>query len=177
MNSISNRLLSISSVNKLLEFIENSLVIGAYIGLASIMVVTTTNSVGRYLIGQPIAGIFQATELYFMPALIFLSMAYLQRKEGNVDVDVVSRHFSDNVNYIINITHRVLMIGIFIWIVITAYDQTLNAFVENNWTVGVVSFPVFVSWLILLVGSVLLCARLTLQIISDGSKLVEAIND
>lgn len=169
------KIAAIDSVKDVARMIENALVNLGLAGMFLMMVLVTANAVGRYLFDQPISGVYEATELFLMVMTIFLVTASLQREEGNINVDILSRRFPPIANTVRQFLTRVATLVIFTTITFLAFDRSIEAYVNDWWTTGVIPFPVYASWAIMVVGLGLFCVRLLLQINDNLFEMVRYV--
>jgi len=146
------------------------------ISLALIMIMTTGNAVARYLINDPISGTYELIELYLMPMVIFLYAARLERDDGNINVDILYTRLPDAAQGFIDLVGRVLALVIFGAISYIAGVKFWEGFIEGRTSVGVVEFPIYISWLIMAVGLLALAVRLVIKIRSYTAELYTALS-
>lgn len=165
-------------INKSLHFtrsvfdkVEEAFLYGAMVALFVMMILTTGNAAGRYLYNDPIAGTYELTELYLMPMAIFLTAAHLQKEGGNINVDILYDRLPDTARTVIDLVGRILALVIFGMIAYKAGDEFWIGFVKGRMSVGVIEFPLYLSWLVMAAGLLVLAIRLLLQINSDIAEL------
>lgn len=156
-----------SGFDRVEQFIANL----GLVGLAIMMVVITANAVSRYLFDNPITGTYELTELYLMPMAIFLTAAYLQRNGGNINVDILYDRLPDDAQLFVDLIGRVSALVIFSAIAYSAGTEFWSGYVQGLRSVGVISFPIYLSWFVMAVGLFALAVRLVFQI---GSNLLGA---
>lgn len=155
-----------------LERIENFFVIVGLVGLFLMMLLTTLNAGGRYLFNSPVPGVYETTELYLMPMAIFLVAASLQRDDGNINVDIAYQNFSDRTQTIIDLLSRIATMAIFGIIAWEAAKHAWDGYQRGWVTVGIVDFPIYLSWAIMAIGLTTFCIRLLFQIRDDTKELI-----
>lgn len=153
--------------------VEDGFLYSAMVALFVMMILTTGNAVGRYLYNEPIAGTYEFTELYLMPMAIFLTAAHLQREGGNINVDIIYDRLPETAQTVIDLVGRVLAVVIFVLIAYKAGDEFWIGFINGRVTIGVVAFPLYLSWFVMAVGLLALAVRLLVQIGSDVWELRE----
>lgn len=167
-SSLANRLRGIERiVTSLFDRVEQAIANLGLVGLAIMMVVITGNAVARYLFDSPITGTYEIVELYLMPMAIFLTAAYLQRNGGNINVDIVYDRLPDDVQLFIDLIGRVAALVIFTVIAFSAGTEFWSGYVQGLRSVGVISFPIYLSWLVMALGLFALAIRLVFQIVSN----------
>lgn len=157
---------------QVLEWIEDGFVLVGLVGLFVMMVLVAMNAVLRYLFASPLPGAVEITELYLMPLSIFLVAASLQRRGGNVNVDLLKRRFSDRSQTLIDVFARLVTFVIFIQITYSAGGRAWEAYVRGFKTIGVVELPVYLSWLVMTAGLLTFCIRLALQVKDDLAEMI-----
>lgn len=144
----------------------------ALVALFLMMVTITANAVSRYLFDNPFSGVYRSTELFFMPVAVFLTASYLQKNEGNVDVNIVSTRFGDRSNLVIRIVSLLATLVIYGWVSQLAAVRSWEGYLAGEVTTGVINFPTYLSWAVMSIGFALFCLRLAIQIGSDLRTLV-----
>lgn len=156
-----------AKIEYVLGKIEDGFVLVGLIGLFVMMILVAMNAVMRYLFSSPVPGTVEITELYLMPMAIVFVAASLQRREGNVNVDLLKRKFPDRAQTLVDILARSVTLLIFLQITISAGGRAWEAYERGFRTIGVIEFPVYFSWLIVTIGFFTFCIRLVLQLRSD----------
>lgn len=143
---------------------EGYVAIMGLLALALIMLLTTGNAVARYVIDDPINGTYEIIELYLMPMVIFLYAARLQKAGGNINVDILYGKFPEATQMFIDLLGRVLALVIFAAISYIAGVKFWEGLIAGRMSVGVIAFPIYLSWLIMAIGLLTLVVRLLYQI-------------
>jgi TRAP-type C4-dicarboxylate transport system permease small subunit len=151
-------------VKRVAALLEKFSVSLALIGLILMMIIVTGNATGRYLFDTAIPGSLLFTERFLMIMVIFLTMARLQAKGENINVDLLYRNFPDEIRSPVDLVGQVFGLLIFAMIVYETSIRAWEGFIGGHWTVGAISFPIYLSWAIVAIGSALLSLRLLIQI-------------
>lgn len=117
----------------------------------------------RYLFNHPLPGHLELSEMLVAPAA-FLALSYVQARHGHVGVDIVRDHLSARARGVLDAVTVILALVTFAiiawvsgantWLAFTVGDVTPTAHVTTWWSKAAVP-----------VGSVLLCARLVVQLV------------
>jgi len=143
----------------------------ALVALFLMMVTITTNAVSRYLFSNPFSGVYKSTELFFMPIVVFLTASHLQKNEGNVDVNILSKRFGSKTKILVRIVSFTATLAIYAWVAYLAAVQAWEGYLGGQVTTGVIQFPTYLSWAVMSVGFALFCLRLGIQVIASTYNL------
>lgn len=155
-------------IREIIRLIEAAFTRLGLIGLFLMMVLVTANAIGRYGFNRPIRGVYETTEMYLMLMVIFLVAASLQRKEGNIRVDILSRRLPETAETVIALLGRLMAFGTFCAIAVGAAQRTYEAYV-HSWSTVIAGVPFveYLSWGIMAVGLALFLVRVLVQIKDD----------
>lgn len=129
------------------------------------MVILTVNSVLRYFFARPLTGVIKFTELYLMVGAIFLYFPVLQREDGNVSVNMFMRRFGDRTNEIRDLCYLLVVLVIFLTLARAFFGEAFDLTTRRA-TVQGLGYPVYVSWWLAFVGTLLLSTRVIIQILN-----------
>lgn len=151
---------SLNRLQRLVDSIEHAFLLLAMVSLFSMMVLITVNSVLRYLLQSPITGMYESVELYFMMAVFYFSIPYVESQGANVSADIISRRFSPETKRRIELFYLPVTFLVLSWVTFLVYERTLSFWQRRTTTTGVVEFPIYLSWAIVLIGLILLLIRI-----------------
>ena len=148
---------------KLLKWCENVLTYAAMAATAIMVLLTSTDAIGRYLFNRPITGAYEVTEKYLMLASVFLGCAYAYRRGAFIRVTIVTNHLRRSV--LIAVNHLVQLFSIIYIIVLTFATilQTLRTY-ASKMTFNSISQPVWPSCAIIPVGLFLMLVLMVLDL-------------
>lgn len=150
-----------------LAWLEKILYLGAALALAAMMLSITADTLGRFLFGRPVAGVYQVNEMYLLPAIVYLSIARAQRRDEHIAVDVFVAAMRPGPQRLLKGLGRVLAIGIFGVIAYRTGEMAQRQFAMGNVTSGAILLPAWIGWFVVAVGSAAMTLRLTLQVLFD----------
>jgi TRAP-type C4-dicarboxylate transport system permease small subunit len=136
------------------------------LGLVAMMMMIVSDVAGRYLLSRPIPGVYEITEFYFMIAVVFLGLSSTQRDGVNVRVELVLERLPAPVQRGLEILFLGATLLVFFAISYLATRTSVENFVHNRWTTGVVQLPLGPSWGLVAIGCVIFCLRVLLQFLS-----------
>ncbi len=137
--------------------------IGGGILIVAMMLLVTTDVLGRFFFSKPVQGTTELTE-FMMVALLYLSLAHTQALKGHINVDIFLSYFKKRTKLVFDLF--TYLVGFFLFVLIT-WQGTLAAI--KAWTFwettfGVIPFPLFPAKVLVPLGSFLVCLRYLIDI-------------
>jgi TRAP-type C4-dicarboxylate transport system permease small subunit len=130
----------------------------SYVGAAALffmMLLTTVDVAGRYILNKPITGVFELTE-YLVLILIFSFLAITQAQGGHVSVDLFLTRLPAKLRFAVNLINHLIclaLMAIIFWMgFLSALDS--KAVGEMSPNLAIPKYP-FVFFLAL--GCLILC--------------------
>ena len=130
---------------------------GSYV-LFFMMLLTTCDVVGRYILKLPIKGAYEITEA-MMVTLVFLFLAYTQANKGHVSVDLALERMPPKIQFVIKLITQfisIIMIGLIAWMSIIRWLELM----EMNEHTPILHLPASPFLLIIALGSIAFCIEL-----------------
>lgn len=145
----------------------------AYLSAAIVvfmMLLTTGDVVLRYGFNRPIQDSFELSQ-FMLVAIVFLGIPYLQSIRGHVSIEFATARLSPNTREILKIFGHV--IGLFAFAIVTWRSgyYAWQAWETNDYTMGIMQYPLWPAKSIVPLGSGMLCVRLILDIGHDTAAL------
>src|SRR5699024_5782383 len=135
------------------------------------MLLVVVDVSGRYLFNKPIAGNIELTEI-LMVLTIYSGIAYTQRNEGHVGMDLIFDKLKGKFYYLNRILLTIISLLINIVVMIFSYEQAIETF-RNKSTSMYLHLPMWILPVIVSVGTLTLCLRLLLECIQSYSALLK----
>jgi TRAP-type transport system small permease protein len=143
--------------------------LGVMAGLIAfaIMWLIDANALMRKLFNEPISGSLEITEAGLV-LIIFLSMAYTQRKRGHIRVTLLTRHLPLNVRHALYIF--ILLVGAMLtaWYAYSAFTYAVRSHKIGEMEWGVITFVVWPIKSAIALG----CGLFSLQFLLDAIRHV-----
>jgi len=160
-----------SIVLKKFEALEKLMIYLSAVIVAVMMLLTATDVFLRYGLNRPIQDSFELSQ-FMMAGLVFLGIPYIQSIKGHVSVEFLTSRLSPTAREILKIFGY--LFGLFIYVIVTRQSAlfALDAWKTNDYTMGVVHYPLWPAKSTVPMGSGILCIRLILDIIHDSVKLL-----
>jgi TRAP-type C4-dicarboxylate transport system permease small subunit len=139
-------------MEKLLNSIEKVLTFVAAMTCFVLMLLTTIDTLGRYILNKPITGAFEITTNYLLVALVFLAMGYSYCEGVHVRVDFLAVRLPKHVRLIINHLVQVASILYILVLVIASMQQALRVHSSHTVMSSLEMIPMWPANLIVPVG-------------------------
>ncbi len=133
--------------------------------ILALMLLTTCDVVLRYLLGAPIKGAYEISEVFFLSA-VFLGLSYTQVFGEHVRVDLIISRLPANAARIVEVLIlflALLMYGLFAWAGAKAFWASF-ATGEYRW--GLISIPLWPAKFMIPLGVGVLCFRFISEIVT-----------
>jgi TRAP-type C4-dicarboxylate transport system permease small subunit len=131
---------------------------------------------GRMLFNSPVDGTIEIASLT-LPAIVFLTIAYLQGLKEHVTIDL----FTTQMPQTVQLSMDLLAIGIALAVMAIVTWQT-GAFAwasvaEQEYSMGIVEVPIWPARVVVAFGSAMLSVRLLLDLADSCTRLVAALHE
>ena len=134
-------------------------------GLVFVMIFPTTlDVILRYVFNAPLPEMFQLTE-FMMVAVVYLGIAYVQQLKDHIKIEIVTQWLPKKIQEALDLFG--ILVGLVIFAIITWQSGRLawEAWETQDYTMGIVQFPLWPAKTILPVGVGLFCLRLLLDVL------------
>jgi TRAP-type C4-dicarboxylate transport system permease small subunit len=162
--------MQLASCDKTLRRVERG---ACYVAasLVFIMIFPTTLDIFlRYIMEEPLPAIFQLTE-FMMVGVVYLGISYVQSMKEHIKIEMATswlpqwgQDLLDIFGYLVGL----LLFAIMMW---QSGRLAWEAWVTQDYTMGIIHFPLWPAKSIIPIGCGLLCIRLLLDIFLDIQKL------
>lgn len=149
------------------DFLESFFFNIAKIAVIVMMILITFDAFGRYVFNQPIPGGYKLVESYLLVMVVFLSLSYVMKMNGHINVTLLIDRFPYKVKKVIE---NILLLFALLFILLLAYvslNQTIEAYQKNLTELGIIEWPVWLVYVWVAIGSVLFIIRILIQIVES----------
>jgi TRAP-type transport system small permease protein len=141
-----------------------------------LMFLTVGDIIGRYLSGtipgfSPIPGTFELTE-FALVVVVFSAIGYTQVRGEHISINVLTSHFPQRVQAILNsIMYLLCIVGF----ALIAWQSVVYAgrLIEGRNVSGVLSIPMYPFLIVVAIGSVIYCLALAVSFLKNLAKAVK----
>ena len=139
--------------------------------ILAIMILTTVDVIGRYIIGSPLKGNVEISEILFLSA-VYLGLSYTHLFREHVGVDLLISHFSKRTRLFLETTMLLLALftyGLLAWRGAGAFWASIETG-EYRW--GLISIPLWPARLMIPLGVSALCLKFIAEIVRNIRKFL-----
>lgn len=154
--------------DKLLGRASNALGVCAGIALVLMMLHITAEVVARYIFSAPLHGTVEIVSTWYMVAVVFLPLALIERLNGHIVVELLSRHFSRRAQQILIAVVAVvsaLFFAAFAW---QTWGDALSKYEIGEQALGTVAVTVWPTRFFVPIG----CALIALVLVHKAFRLL-----
>lgn len=138
----------------------------AQFAMLVLMVLTTADAIMRYGFNKSIIGAYHFSEKYLMVIIVFLSMSYVMKLKGHIQIDLFTDRMPVKINNIFQVIYSILG-AIFMFLI--GYQSMLvtsEAFIFKYTSTGLIPWPTWLSWIWVPIGAYLFTIRLIFNAIN-----------
>jgi len=128
------------------------------------MLLVSTDVIGRSFFNYPIYGTFEITQDFLITALFFTSISYAYREGAHIRVTMFIRFIPAG---LVRLAYKFLEIATFFFFFImglSGWKLFTHALEVNDFSPGVLQYPLAPSYFFIPLGATLICIRLLLSI-------------
>jgi TRAP-type mannitol/chloroaromatic compound transport system permease small subunit len=138
--------------------------------LVIIMFLITIDVLSRYLLGRPVKGAYEITEMLFL-SVVFLGLSYTQIYKGHVKVEFLVSRFSQQIQLYLDITMLIISFILYILLVWQGIEGFWESFQSGEYRWGLIKLPLWPVKFIIPFGALFLCFSFIDEILKNLSKL------
>lgn len=153
-------------LNRITKISEQILLVIACISVAIMVVVISADTLLRYVFNSPLSWAYNLTTYYLIVICFYFAISATFRDGVHISIDLFRFGMSKNVRLIADITWVLLSIIAFGLIAYANWKSIFETFVQNQHYEGIISWPVWLSYVPIFVGTCVLIIRLTLHVIA-----------
>lgn len=162
------------ALDRALQRIEAAAAIVGGIFMLSAMVLTSADAIMRYAFNAPLTFNYYLTEKYLLVGLMTMPMAWGFRTGGYIRIvflsaalPAIARHLLVRLGLLVSCAYVTMLA----WL---SGVHTLEVYISGDVQMGVIDWPVYLSWIWLPIGLGLLAIRLLFIAIGSAATLQEA---
>ena len=137
-----------------LDGCERVLTLVAALATFTMMLLTTADAFGRYLLNRPILAAYELTTNYLMVAAIFLAMPYAYRQGANIRVTFLAERLRGKVKLAIDYTVQIVSILYCAALVVATWQQARHMLATKT-TFATLDLPLWPGYMVVFIGLLL----------------------
>lgn len=141
------------------------------VALVLMMVLMSIDVVARYVFNQSISVVYTVTESYLMVIVVFLGMAYTHYNDDHIQFKLVTNVLSLKVRDALHVVTHLFALAFFAVIAYEGYLITKEAWISNASTGGLISLPLYLSYIWVPLASSLMVLISVLKIVESFVRL------
>lgn len=152
-------------VMNLFDKVDSVIFTVAQVAAFIMMILTTADTLMRYVFNHPIIGAYYFSENYLMVIIVFLSISYVWKLGGHIRIDLFIQYMPKRVVRVLDIIYALAVACLMFVIGYQAMLMTQEAFVNNNVAAGIIPWPTWLSWIWIPIGAYIFTIRLLLSVV------------
>lgn len=145
--------------------------IAAPIGVGVLMLLITGDVIGRSFFDHPIPGTLYISQ-YVLVSAVYCGLAYCAVLKGHVKIDLLVSRFSERARAVIGAVTGLISLVVFSLLVWSATLMTLSSWSGGEVSLDKLRLPAWPFRAVLVIGVVMLCLVLLIEIIHRIAKAV-----
>lgn len=137
-----------------LDGCERVLTLFAALATFAMMLLTTADAFGRYLLNRPILAAYELTTNYLMVAAIFLAMPYAYRQGANIRVNFLVQRLRGKVKLAIDYAVQIVSILFCSALVVATWQQARHVLATKT-TFATLDLPLWPGYMVVFIGLLL----------------------
>jgi TRAP-type C4-dicarboxylate transport system permease small subunit len=158
-----------NQVRKFVKALDRVMMILCCATVAAIAGITCVDGLGRYLFNRPIAPAYEITEMYLVVVVVFLSMGFVYKEKGHVDIDLITKKLPKSVQDIVEKFNALLTLVLFLLIAVAGWRVGIRK-IRAGAVMSSIDIPTGPAYFLVVVGSIFLMYRLIETIFSKQQK-------
>ena len=155
--------------NRVLTALENMAAIIAGSFLIVAMVIVSADAFMRYLFAHPLTFQLALTENYLLVGLILMALPWGFRTGGFIRIEILTGALGDSPKAALIRAGLLVSAAYMAALTYLSWGKVLSAWRKGEVVLGVIDWPVYLSWIWVPVGCGLLTVRLLLTVIKPDS--------
>ncbi len=146
-------------------WIERIAIAVAVAAIVAMMLITSWDAIGRYILGSPLPWAFQVTTYYLMATSLYLAIASTFHHGDHISIDMFRDKIPKRLLIVTDSISCLLAAGVFGIIAYGAWLELIHAYATRTFLPGNILWPAWLAFLPVAVGSCLVVARLIVHVI------------
>lgn len=159
-------------MRKLVDFLAHLLIVLSGMCLILMMIQVTADVLFKYLISSPIPGTAEIVASYYMVAVVFLPLAYVELKGSSIMVELFFRHLSERLQVIFQFFSLILGFIFYFVLMIQSWEVAKESFHQQEYIHGVWKVIIWPSRFIIPLGFGVASIAVFISIVNQLIKMI-----
>jgi|SRR5690606_2900294 len=159
-------------IDKVLGRISDVCGVLAGLALVLMMLHITAEVIARYVFASPLHGTVEIVSTYYMVAVVFLPLALIERVNGHIIVELLSKHLPERIRELLIAVVALASAAFFLAFAWQTWGDALSKYEIGEQALGTVAVTVWPTRFYIPVG----CALLALVLIHKAVRLFRGDN-
>ena len=143
--------------------------------LAILLVLVVFQIVKRYVLNDPFGEVVGITETYLMPAMVFFTIAAMQRHDGHIRVDLLYVTFKGRTKQVVDLLVAAVAAAFWAFVIYATFEETLFTWRQDYEISRDLPFPQWTALIVVPLGGALILVRLLLQAVATGRAMSQPL--
>lgn len=132
--------------------------------LMALIFLTGTDVLWRNFHGRSIPGAYEYSEVLLV-ALVFLSLAWTQRVDAHVSIDLATRAMPERLGRLVQAAGLVVALAFLVWMTVASVHSASESWLTGEYRIGLAEVPVWPARLAVAFGMFMLVLQLALRLV------------
>jgi TRAP-type C4-dicarboxylate transport system permease small subunit len=138
----------------------------AMVAIFLMMLLITLGAAVRYFSDKSIPGLYEMTKNYLMVIVSFMGISFTHYRKDHIRFVLIYQYISPKVQRWINFVNDILVLAFFALLFMQGLHLTRDAWVNDSTTGGIVSLPMYLSYIWMPIGMIAVCLLVLTEILA-----------
>lgn len=143
-----------------LRWLDRGLETLAIIATVALMFLVAADALSRYLLGSAVVGAYEFASDYLIVAIIFLSLLVAYERGGFVRITMLVERLPALGQTLCNGVAQIVSLATCLLLFAATLRQTVGVYRDGTISSGIIAYPMWPAYAIIVVGLARLCVRL-----------------
>jgi len=154
----------LGSITNVVDSISTGTAWVGIVAMWSLVLIIATEIMLRALFSKSLLVTLDVSK-WLLVALVFMGIAWTLKAEGHIRIGLISSHLSQRKQQWLLVAVAAVGVSVFAFVACHAWQGMVNYYVRHTVTVSMAHLPLWPVWLVLFVGSALLCLQFAATVV------------
>lgn len=147
-----------------IDAVSRALGLAAGVLVMALILLTCIDVAWRNIDGHSVPGAYEYSEVVLV-ALVFLSLAWTQKVDGHVSIDLVTRALPERASRMLQAAGMVVALAVLSWMTVAGSHAAWESFLSGEYRFGLAQVPVWPARLAVAFGTLMLALQVILRLL------------